>query len=376
MGQSPTEEELFVLIHDVRPRAPTPQALHACAACQPAPLHAALPRAQRYTQSAAPCKAQRAHVTALWRGPCYRRWMRTTAARSTWRRCAAASGWGHHRLARALLSHICASSQLLRRCGRDRLAVIAPNCASHHPSPLHFPPVLQGHLEAQGRHCWARWRRGRHARRIRGAGRQREGGAGRGSRGNRASAAPRRSALLLPALLQGLRCLWVPHHAHGLRARGTPWPRPSHPHPGSQTRAARCRPTSCGRPSGCGAGARGIGLRTACEALPRARARPQVHAVTGQNVWALHHMRHTCGAPFVPMRSQPSPHSRWACARQAHTWPHTTPPPPPPPSRPSLPPAAPPQEFELTLDVDRLIREVDKDRSGFLDYHEFAAILR
>ncbi|KAI8471336.1 MAG: flagellar outer dynein arm light chain 5 [Monoraphidium minutum] len=33
-------------------------------------------------------------------------------------------------------------------------------------------------------------------------------------------------------------------------------------------------------------------------------------------------------------------------------------------------------EFELTLDVDRLIREVDLDRSGFLDFHEFSLILK
>ncbi|KIZ06761.1 Dynein light chain, flagellar outer arm [Monoraphidium neglectum] len=32
--------------------------------------------------------------------------------------------------------------------------------------------------------------------------------------------------------------------------------------------------------------------------------------------------------------------------------------------------------FELTLDVDRLIKEVDLDRSGFLDFKEFAAILK
>lgn len=33
------------------------------------------------------------------------------------------------------------------------------------------------------------------------------------------------------------------------------------------------------------------------------------------------------------------------------------------------------QAFELTLDIDRLIREVDLDRSGFVDYAEFKAIL-
>eukprot|EP00882_Tetradesmus_deserticola_P005720 GHRQ01006022.1.p2 GENE.GHRQ01006022.1~~GHRQ01006022.1.p2 ORF type:complete len:150 (+),score=69.62 GHRQ01006022.1:306-755(+) len=31
--------------------------------------------------------------------------------------------------------------------------------------------------------------------------------------------------------------------------------------------------------------------------------------------------------------------------------------------------------FELTLDIDPLIREVDLDRSGFVDYAEFKAIL-
>jgi len=34
------------------------------------------------------------------------------------------------------------------------------------------------------------------------------------------------------------------------------------------------------------------------------------------------------------------------------------------------------KNFELTLDVERLIKEVDLDRSGFLDYQEFASILR
>ncbi len=33
------------------------------------------------------------------------------------------------------------------------------------------------------------------------------------------------------------------------------------------------------------------------------------------------------------------------------------------------------QEFELTLDIDRLIRQVDKDGSGFLDYEEFKSIM-
>jgi len=31
--------------------------------------------------------------------------------------------------------------------------------------------------------------------------------------------------------------------------------------------------------------------------------------------------------------------------------------------------------FELTLDIERLIQEVDTDRSGFLEYKEFKAIL-
>ncbi|GBF97533.1 hypothetical protein Rsub_10456 [Raphidocelis subcapitata] len=34
------------------------------------------------------------------------------------------------------------------------------------------------------------------------------------------------------------------------------------------------------------------------------------------------------------------------------------------------------KEFGLTLDVDRLIREVDTDHSGSIGYKEFAAILR
>jgi Ca2+-binding EF-hand superfamily protein len=33
------------------------------------------------------------------------------------------------------------------------------------------------------------------------------------------------------------------------------------------------------------------------------------------------------------------------------------------------------QAFELTLDIDRLVREVDFDRSGYLDYKEFTAIM-
>lgn len=33
------------------------------------------------------------------------------------------------------------------------------------------------------------------------------------------------------------------------------------------------------------------------------------------------------------------------------------------------------QEFELLLDVDRLIKEVDLDHTGYLDYQEFASIL-
>eukprot|EP00775_Hariotina_reticulata_P003563 gene3563-3831_t len=31
--------------------------------------------------------------------------------------------------------------------------------------------------------------------------------------------------------------------------------------------------------------------------------------------------------------------------------------------------------FELTLDIDRLVREVDFDRSGYLDWKEFTAIM-
>jgi Ca2+-binding EF-hand superfamily protein len=34
------------------------------------------------------------------------------------------------------------------------------------------------------------------------------------------------------------------------------------------------------------------------------------------------------------------------------------------------------REFELTLDVERVLREADADRSGFLDYAEFAAVLK
>lgn len=33
------------------------------------------------------------------------------------------------------------------------------------------------------------------------------------------------------------------------------------------------------------------------------------------------------------------------------------------------------QAFELTLDIDRLVREVDLDRSGYLDYAEFKAVM-
>eukprot|EP00879_Flechtneria_rotunda_P010189 GHRR01010652.1.p1 GENE.GHRR01010652.1~~GHRR01010652.1.p1 ORF type:complete len:148 (+),score=42.96 GHRR01010652.1:57-500(+) len=33
------------------------------------------------------------------------------------------------------------------------------------------------------------------------------------------------------------------------------------------------------------------------------------------------------------------------------------------------------KEFELTLNIDRLVREVDVDRSGFIDYNEFKAIM-
>jgi Ca2+-binding EF-hand superfamily protein len=40
-----------------------------------------------------------------------------------------------------------------------------------------------------------------------------------------------------------------------------------------------------------------------------------------------------------------------------------------------LPPLLLLQEFELTLDIDRLIREVDSNGSGFIEFNEFAAIL-
>ena len=43
---------------------------------------------------------------------------------------------------------------------------------------------------------------------------------------------------------------------------------------------------------------------------------------------------------------------------------------------PARPPPCAAQEFELTLDVDRLVLEVDKDRSGDLDFSEFASILQ
>eukprot|EP00878_Enallax_costatus_P021168 GHUV01022401.1.p1 GENE.GHUV01022401.1~~GHUV01022401.1.p1 ORF type:complete len:153 (+),score=61.32 GHUV01022401.1:679-1137(+) len=33
------------------------------------------------------------------------------------------------------------------------------------------------------------------------------------------------------------------------------------------------------------------------------------------------------------------------------------------------------KEFELTLDIDRLVREVDSNYSGFLDYQEFKKIM-
>lgn len=34
-----------------------------------------------------------------------------------------------------------------------------------------------------------------------------------------------------------------------------------------------------------------------------------------------------------------------------------------------------PQDFDLTLDIDRLIKEVDTNGSGVIEYREFAAIL-
>lgn len=33
------------------------------------------------------------------------------------------------------------------------------------------------------------------------------------------------------------------------------------------------------------------------------------------------------------------------------------------------------QEFELTINIEKLIREVDKDGSGFVDFEEFKLIL-
>lgn len=35
----------------------------------------------------------------------------------------------------------------------------------------------------------------------------------------------------------------------------------------------------------------------------------------------------------------------------------------------------PPQEFELTVEIDRLLEEMDKDASGTVDYSEFKALL-
>jgi Ca2+-binding EF-hand superfamily protein len=33
------------------------------------------------------------------------------------------------------------------------------------------------------------------------------------------------------------------------------------------------------------------------------------------------------------------------------------------------------QQFELTLDIERLIREADYDGSGWIDYREFKTIM-
>jgi Ca2+-binding EF-hand superfamily protein len=33
------------------------------------------------------------------------------------------------------------------------------------------------------------------------------------------------------------------------------------------------------------------------------------------------------------------------------------------------------QEFELTIDVDKLLRDMDKDLSGTVDYQEFEQLL-
>ena len=34
------------------------------------------------------------------------------------------------------------------------------------------------------------------------------------------------------------------------------------------------------------------------------------------------------------------------------------------------------KEFGLTIDIDRLIREVDTDHSGLIDYQEFAVMMK
>ena len=34
------------------------------------------------------------------------------------------------------------------------------------------------------------------------------------------------------------------------------------------------------------------------------------------------------------------------------------------------------KEFGLTIDIDRLIREVDTDHSGLIDYQEFTAMMK
>ena len=33
-------------------------------------------------------------------------------------------------------------------------------------------------------------------------------------------------------------------------------------------------------------------------------------------------------------------------------------------------------QFGLTIDIERLIREVDTDHSGFIDYQEFAVMMK
>ena len=34
------------------------------------------------------------------------------------------------------------------------------------------------------------------------------------------------------------------------------------------------------------------------------------------------------------------------------------------------------KDFGLTIDIERLIREVDTDHSGFIDYQEFAVMMK